>query len=119
MTVPDDVLVGLVLFAITHIDTDTYPGGWVVDGFPRNKIQAAAFEKELTGYEPPPPPEPKKGARAKQAVAPVPAEPAGPPPVSGIDVVLRLDVPTEETERRAVGRRVDPVTGIKVDISVA
>ena len=107
--IPDEVLVGLIIKAIQAVDPVSY-SGFVLDGFPRTATQAAMLEKALTGYEPPPKEPPKKGSK----VAPPPEVEEAPkaPHLPGLDCALRLDLPEEMARRRALGRRLDPQTGI-------
>eukprot|EP00727_Mastigamoeba_balamuthi_P014471 m51a1_g9649 hypothetical protein (1744) ;mRNA; f:1177012-1182708 len=101
------------------------PGGWVLDGFPETAAQAAALEKELSGYEAPKPATPpnrrkrRSQVNAKQSVlttAP-PEPPKQPEPlVSALDAVVVLSLADEASMRRALGRRVDPVTGVEYHV---
>jgi len=110
-TLPDEVMVGLMVEAIRATDPVSY-AGFVLDGFPRSAAQAKLLEKGLTGYSP----AEKEAAKPKGSkLAPPPDDPDAPPEpphVAGIDAVLRLDVADEAARRRALGRRLDPQTGV-------
>lgn len=76
--VPDEVVIGMILERVAKPDCD---GGFMLDGFPRTRAQAAALDKALAD--------------------------AG----VGLDAVVLIEVPDELLIERAVGRRSDPQTG--------
>ena len=76
--VPDDVVIGMILERIAKPDCAQ---GFMLDGFPRTRPQAAALD----------------AAMAKAGVA--------------LDAVVLIEVPDGLLEERAVGRRSDPETG--------
>jgi adenylate kinase len=76
--VPDEVVIGMVLERITKPDCNE---GFMLDGFPRTRPQAAALDEALTA--------------------------AG----LALDVVLLIEVPDELIVERITGRRTDPETG--------
>lgn len=86
--------------------------GFVLDGFPRSQTQAALLERALTSLD-----LEQEAARRQQAslVAPPPAD-AFPDPdrplMSGLDAVIVIGMADDTVAiRRAIGRRVDPMTG--------
>ena len=93
------------------------PRGFVIDGFPSTRSEAAALEKALTGLDP------AVGdavrSRVSAVAPPTPNEiaaKADPNFVSGLDAVVFLDLPQDRPDAqpatlRALGRRVDPETG--------
>jgi adenylate kinase len=76
--VPDDVVIGMVVERIAKPDCAE---GFMLDGFPRTRPQAAALDAALT----------EAGV--------------------GLDVVLLIEVPDELIVERITGRRSDPDTG--------
>ena len=99
-------------------------GGFVLLGFPSTAAQARLLEQALSGFEPPKPPSTKstgaprlgkskagKDAKLSSKIARAPT----PPPQQGVypsafHLVLRLEQENEVLLRRALGRRVDPLT---------
>lgn len=77
--VPDELTIGLVLERIKQPDCAQ---GFMLDGFPRTRPQAAALDKALE--------------EAKV----------------GLDAVVLIEVPDQLLVERAVGRRSDPETGV-------
>ncbi|KAJ4458150.1 putative sperm flagellar protein 2 [Paratrimastix pyriformis] len=95
-------------------------GGVVLDGFPATLAQAAALEKELTGFEQAPPakgakrgkpvPPPKKvatPAAGRRGASPTPepgegAEADDQAPLCALDLVVRLDVSDQTCVRRVL-----------------
>ena len=74
-----------------------------MDGFPTTIAQAKLLEKALTGYDANA--KPPKEKIKKSRLAPDPQPPKDPPPpVSGIDVVIMLDIPDGMAMKRAAGR---------------
>src|SRR3954469_15638134 len=76
--VPDEVVIGMILERVAKPDCAQ---GFMLDGFPRTRPQAAALDKAL--------------------------EQAG----VGLDAVVLIEVPDSLLIERAVGRRSDPQTG--------
>jgi len=76
--VPDEVVIGMILERIAKPDCAQ---GFMLDGFPRTRPQAAALDAALT----------KAGVE--------------------LDAVVLIEVPDALLEERAVGRRSDPETG--------
>ena len=122
------------------ISEDPRVGGWILVDYPKTKSQAQALERELSGYvshkaqginhfmyhryeDTKPPklgnlkrPAAKDAAKEKKNKSLI----ARPPsqghdvvaaPESIIDAILFLEVTNDMAIRRAVGRRVDPITG--------
>ena len=93
------------------------PPGYVIDGFPCTATEAAALERAFTGLD-----ETRAATlRAAVSVAAPPAEHelaarASVSYVSGLDGIITLELPCEPdcqaATLRALGRRVDPETGI-------
>lgn len=83
-----------------------------MDGFPRTVGQAQLLEFALTGYEPPNKAKKRKQQKRTSRIATPPSQPDSKENVkSGLDLVLRLDLDDESVMRRAIGRRLDPLTG--------
>lgn len=76
--VPDEVVIGMILERIAKPDA---ANGFMLDGFPRTRVQAEALDKQMraAGVE--------------------------------LDAVVLIEVPDALLEERAVGRRSDPETG--------
>jgi len=76
--VPDEVVIGMILERIAKPDAAQ---GFMLDGFPRTRVQAEALDKQMlaAGVE--------------------------------LDAVVLIEVPDALLEERAVGRRTDPETG--------
>lgn len=120
----DEVIVNLVVSKIKSISTDSQStGGWIALDFPRNRQQAQLFEKEISGYEDPKPikpgnikrtPKDKDKTPRRSLIAPsdLKTDTKTPVAVSGVDIVVLLDIDNEVAVKRASGRRVDPITGI-------
>lgn len=77
--VPDDLVIRMILERIAKPDC---AAGFMLDGFPRTRVQAEALDAAL--------------ANAKVA----------------LDAVVLIEVPDSLLEERAVGRRTDPDTGV-------
>lgn len=77
--VPDDLVIRMILERIAKPDCAT---GFMLDGFPRTRVQAEALDAALSN--------------AKVA----------------LDAVVLIEVPDSLLEERAVGRRTDPETGV-------
>ena len=76
--VPDEVVIGMILERIQRPDA---AGGFMLDGFPRTRPQAAALDKALTGAS------------------------------KALDAVVLIEVPDQLIIDRVTGRRSDPETG--------
>ena len=76
--VPDEVVIGMI---IERIAADDCAKGFMLDGFPRTKPQAAALDDALTGAD------------------------------VNLDAVVLIEVPDELIVERITGRRSDPETG--------
>jgi adenylate kinase len=76
--VPDEVVIGMILERIARPDC---AGGFMLDGFPRTRLQAEALDTAM------------RGAGVE------------------LDAVVLIEVPDGLLEERATGRRSDPQTG--------
>ncbi|KAI8843668.1 hypothetical protein BC829DRAFT_400872 [Chytridium lagenaria] len=129
----DALLVSLVIEGIKKCTTDgkSQSGGWVLVDFPRTRAQAQLLERELSGYEDPKPvklgnlkrtpkEKEKPSSRKRSMIAPVEnkSDSKTPTAISGIDAVFLLDVDNETAIKRAAGRRLDPVTGLKYHLEL-
>jgi adenylate kinase family enzyme len=95
--------------------------GWVLIDFPANFGQAMLLEKALSGYNIPADLKPTtREDECKEATLLVkPTEKPEPPKTlipSGMDAVIWFDCERDECLRRALGRRVDPGTGMRYHI---
>jgi len=94
-----------------------YSKGWILLGFPNNYDQLKALEKALSGFVPqdelPVSDAEQRKKRADLVVRAPPVEIVARKLISGgIDCAIILDITKEEALRRALGRRIDPETGI-------
>ncbi|XP_072172673.1 sperm flagellar protein 2-like [Diadema setosum] len=96
----DDLLIDIMVEAVKRAKEEQ---GWIMDGFPTTVSQAKLLEKALSGYDANA--KPSKNKLRQSRLAPDPNPPKDPPPpVSGIDVVVLLEVQDELAMRRAAGR---------------
>ena len=105
------------LLTIMNVDNT----GWVLIDFPANFGQAMLLEKALSGYNIPADLKPtQREEEAKEAMLLAkPTEKPQPPKTlipSGMDAVIWFDCNRDECLRRALGRRVDPGTGMRYHI---
>uniref|UniRef100_A0A8D2MLK7 Sperm flagellar 2 n=1 Tax=Zonotrichia albicollis TaxID=44394 RepID=A0A8D2MLK7_ZONAL len=85
-SVPDELLIDILLEAITQISPEK---GWIVEGFPMTINQAKLFEKSYTGIDV----EAKDPISEKLSLAIDPRAPTQPPPTSpAFDVSILLDI---------------------------
>nr|XP_047123942.1 sperm flagellar protein 2-like isoform X2 [Hydra vulgaris] len=108
----DQLLVDVLLCKIHGLPEGT---GWIIDGFPVTLQQAQLFENGLSGYFVPTQivaglKEDKKTKKFKLASDPIPPPPPK-APVSGLDIVVFLDVSDEVILKRAQGRVTNRNTG--------
>uniref|UniRef100_A0A8C3R097 Sperm flagellar 2 n=1 Tax=Cyanoderma ruficeps TaxID=181631 RepID=A0A8C3R097_9PASS len=94
-SVPDELLVDILLEAITQIPPEK---GWIVEGFPMTINQAKLFEKSYTGIDV----EAKDPISEKLSLAIDPRAPNKPPPTSpAFDVSILLDISDSLVLKRA------------------
>ncbi|NXY31069.1 SPEF2 protein, partial [Pomatorhinus ruficollis] len=94
-SVPDELLIDILLEAITQIPPEK---GWIVEGFPMTINQAKLFEKSYTGIDV----EAKDPISEKLSLAIDPRAPNKPPPTSpGFDVSILLDISDSLVLKRA------------------
>ncbi|NXB23769.1 SPEF2 protein, partial [Rhagologus leucostigma] len=94
-SVPDELLVDILLEAITRIPPEK---GWIVEGFPMTINQAKLFEKSYTGIDV----EAKDPISEKMSLAIDPRVPKMPPPASpAFDVSILLDLSDSVVLERA------------------
>jgi len=108
--IDDTLYAKLVALQVKHVcDEDK---GWVLADFPETAQQARELERELTGYD-----EnvklPAPSDRKSKILPPTPGQPVDPDInlPSGVHLVFQMEGEKEELLHRALGRRVDPVTG--------
>merc|ERR1719331_423727 len=104
--------------AKSGIEADAFePCGWVVVGFPETSQRLQLFERFLSGWVAPSA-RPSSEAEVHKAEASllVPRPYEEPPPFAlvpgGYDLHIRLVASNDEIVRRAVGRRLDPLTSL-------
>uniref|UniRef100_A0A8D2PSR3 Sperm flagellar 2 n=1 Tax=Zosterops lateralis melanops TaxID=1220523 RepID=A0A8D2PSR3_ZOSLA len=94
-SVPDELLIDILLEAITQIPPEK---GWIVEGFPMTINQAKLFEKSYTGIDV----EAKDPISEKLSLAIDPRAPNEPPPMSpAFDVSILLDISDSLVLKRA------------------
>ncbi|NWX34313.1 SPEF2 protein, partial [Notiomystis cincta] len=94
-SVPDELLVDILLEAITQIPPEK---GWIVEGFPTTINQAKLFQKSYTGIDV----EAKDPISEKLSLAIDPRVPNEPPPISpAFDVSILLDISDSVVLKRA------------------
>ncbi|XP_068858224.1 sperm flagellar protein 2 [Aphelocoma coerulescens] len=100
-SVPDELLVNILLEAITQIP----PGkGWIVEGFPMTINQAKLFEKSYTGIDV----EEKDPISEKVSLAIDPRVPNKPAPTSpAFDISILLDLSDSVVLKRAANVKLD------------
>jgi len=91
--------------------------GWILTGYPNNYEQVKGLEKALSGFitaDEKGSSEAETRKERAEIVVKAPAKEIVTRKLirGGIDAAIILDVPKEECIRRAVGRRVDPETGV-------
>ncbi|XP_041476082.1 sperm flagellar protein 2-like isoform X2 [Lytechinus variegatus] len=96
----DELLVEIMVEAVRRAKEEQ---GWIMDGFPSTVAQAKLLEKALSGYDANAKPSKHKLRQSRLALDPNPPKDP-PPPVSGIDLVVHLDVTDDLAMRRAAGR---------------
>ena len=94
-----------------------YSKGWVLMGYPNNYEQLKALENALSGFIPSDEQGNSEAENRKERaelVVRAPAKNIVPRRLirGGLDAAVILDITKEESLRRALGRRVDPNTGI-------
>ncbi|XP_077027437.1 sperm flagellar protein 2 isoform X4 [Agelaius phoeniceus] len=100
-SVPDELLIDILLEAITQIPPEK---GWIVEGFPMTINQAKLFEKSYTGIDV----EAKDPISEKLSLAIDPRAPAQPPPTSpAFDVSILLDISDSLVLERAANMKLD------------
>ncbi|NXY55651.1 SPEF2 protein, partial [Callaeas wilsoni] len=98
-SVPDELLVDILLEAITQIPPEK---GWIVEGFPMTINQAKLFEKSYTGIDV----EAKDPISEKLSLAIDPRVPSEPPPTSpAFDVSILLDISDSVVLKRAANMK--------------
>uniref|UniRef100_A0A8C3R2G0 Sperm flagellar 2 n=1 Tax=Cyanoderma ruficeps TaxID=181631 RepID=A0A8C3R2G0_9PASS len=99
-SVPDELLVDILLEAITQIPPEK---GWIVEGFPMTINQAKLFEKSYTGIDV----EAKDPISEKLSLAIDPRAPNKPPPTSpAFDVSILLDISDSLVLKRAANVKI-------------
>ncbi|XP_037980777.1 sperm flagellar protein 2 isoform X6 [Motacilla alba alba] len=94
-SVPDELLIDILLEAITQIPPEK---GWIVEGFPMTINQAKLFEKSYSGIDV----EAKDPISEKLSLAIDPRAPNQPPPTSpAFDVSILLDISDSLVLKRA------------------
>lgn len=91
--------------------------GWILTGYPNNYEQVKGLEKALSGFITADEKGSSEAETRKERAEIVVRAPAKEIVTrklirGGIDAAIILDVPKDECVRRAVGRRVDPETGV-------
>ncbi|TRZ13179.1 hypothetical protein HGM15179_013922 [Zosterops borbonicus] len=100
-SVPDELLIDILLEAITQIPPEK---GWIVEGFPMTINQAKLFEKSYTGIDV----EAKDPISEKLSLAIDPRAPNEPPPMSpAFDVSILLDISDSLVLKRAANVKLD------------
>ncbi|XP_056369286.1 sperm flagellar protein 2 [Oenanthe melanoleuca] len=100
-SVPDELLIDILLEAITQIPPEK---GWIVEGFPMTINQAKLFQKSYTGIDV----EAKDPISEKLSLALDPRAPNGPPPTSpAFDVSILLDISDSLVLERAANMKID------------
>ncbi|KAL9821940.1 sperm flagellar protein 2 isoform 2-T2 [Geothlypis trichas] len=100
-SVPDELLIDILLEAITQIPPEK---GWIVEGFPMTINQAKLFEKSYTGIDV----EAKDPISEKLSLAIDPRAPTKPPPTSpAFDVSILLDISDSLVLERAANVKLD------------
>ncbi|XP_058280070.1 sperm flagellar protein 2 [Hirundo rustica] len=100
-SVPDELLIDILLEAITQIPPEK---GWIVEGFPMTINQAKLFEKSYTGIDV----EAKDPISEKLSLAIDPRAPNEPPPTSpAFDVSILLDISDSLVLKRAANVKLD------------
>ncbi|XP_064259173.1 sperm flagellar protein 2 isoform X4 [Passer domesticus] len=100
-SVPDELLIDILLEAITQIPPEK---GWIVEGFPMTINQAKLFEKSYTGIDV----EAKDPISEKLSLAIDPRTPNKPPPTSpAFDVSILLDISDSLVLKRAADMKLD------------
>ncbi|XP_014731070.1 PREDICTED: sperm flagellar protein 2 [Sturnus vulgaris] len=99
-SVPDELLVDILLEAITQIPPEK---GWIVEGFPMTINQAKLFQKSYTGIDV----EAKDPISEKLSLATDPRAPNKPPPTSpAFDVSILLDISDSLVLKRAANMKI-------------
>eukprot|EP00057_Strongylocentrotus_purpuratus_P026328 XP_011680802.1 PREDICTED: LOW QUALITY PROTEIN: sperm flagellar protein 2 [Strongylocentrotus purpuratus] len=96
----DELLIEIMVEAVRRAKDEQ---GWIMDGFPSTLAQAKLLEKALSGYDANAKTSKQKLRQSRLALDPHPPKDP-PPPVSGIDLVVHLDVSDDLAMRRAAGR---------------
>ncbi|KAK6179274.1 hypothetical protein SNE40_011674 [Patella caerulea] len=103
--VDEQLIVDILVEAIRRVPEGT---GWLIDGFPQNYNQAKLLEKALSGFDANAKESTKdktKGKMKRSSLVPDPRPPPPPAePISGIDVVIVLDIDDKVCIKRAAGR---------------
>ncbi|XP_063280058.1 sperm flagellar protein 2 isoform X1 [Prinia subflava] len=100
-SVPDELLIDILLEAITQIPPEK---GWIVEGFPMTINQAKLFEKSYTGIDI----EAKDPISEKLSLAVDPRAHNEPPPTSpAFDVSILLDISDSLVLKRAANVKLD------------
>ncbi|XP_062368778.1 sperm flagellar protein 2 [Cinclus cinclus] len=100
-SVPDELLIDILLEAITQIPPEK---GWIVEGFPMTINQAKLFQKSYTGIDV----EAKDPISEKLSLAIDPRAPNQPPPTSpAFDVSILLDISDSLVLKRAANVKID------------
>ncbi|KAI1240172.1 hypothetical protein IHE44_0011626, partial [Lamprotornis superbus] len=98
-SVPDELLIDILLEAITQIPPEK---GWIVEGFPMTINQAKLFQKSYTGIDV----EAKDPISEKLSLAIDPRAPNEPPPTSpAFDVSILLDISDSLVLKRAANMK--------------
>ncbi|KAM7024392.1 sperm flagellar protein 2 isoform 2-T2 [Acridotheres tristis] len=98
-SIPDELLIDILLEAITHIPPEK---GWIVEGFPMTINQAKLFQKSYTGIDV----EAKDPISEKLSLAIDPRAPNKPPPTSpAFDVSILLDISDSLVLKRAANMK--------------
>uniref|UniRef100_A0A8C3MQK1 Sperm flagellar protein 2 n=1 Tax=Geospiza parvula TaxID=87175 RepID=A0A8C3MQK1_GEOPR len=110
-SVPDELLIDILLEAITQIPPEK---GWIVEGFPMTIDQAKLFEKSYTGIDV----EAKDPISEKLTLAIDPRAPTQPPPTSpAFDVSILLDISDSLVLERAANMKYAEILEENIDLA--